>query len=347
MSSQGGSQGGSQGVSLNQGSVHKPKTCPHCDLRVGSSGYVTCRVCQKKVHALCTDLTTSDFNDKAILQAFSCKCCRPSPADIELDKLNMVNLDILTDIQVVKHLVLEVRCLRSLMSTYREENTLLRTEIVSCNTEVVACRAEVVSCRAEIRDLKKALSTPASSTIGDRSRSRTPSRIPQKSPASSLATVKFQSSFERKPAQNFSAQPTPNRESSSRRVSSSVRPGGMPMRGEKRVLRVGKKEAGHRALPTAPPVPIARIRTRRVFVSGIEAGVSAEKLYDHLKICKVFPLRVSKIRTKYDSYSSFIVDLSEIDYDKLFDEDLWQSETVIKDFVGKRDIPVLEMFPSA
>jgi len=117
-------------------------------------------------------------------------------------------------------------------------------------------------------------------------------------------------------------------------------------RGQVRTLRVTAHESDEQPFATAPRVSLNRVRTKQVFISGLNPSHKAAELFQYLKSNSISPLRICKIKPKFDSYSSFIVEVSEIDYEKLFVNRLWQKDTLIKDFIGRNQPPTLEQYPS-
>jgi len=113
------------------------------------------------------------------------------------------------------------------------------------------------------------------------------------------------------------------------------------------MLKVGRNElSSNNKKPNLPRMPLARIRSKQVFVSGLAGSVTAKELHTYLYTCSMQPLQVAKIKTKYGSYSSFVVNVSEIDFNEMFNEDIWASETLIKDFHRAENWKILETFLS-
>lgn len=88
------------------------------------------------------------------------------------------------------------------------------------------------------------------------------------------------------------------------------------------------------------PAMKKKINTRAVMVSGTADGVSAEEMYNHLKsnAC-VHPVSVKLLKRKQASQyagNPFYIEVIDVDFDNLlFDEDLWDSEIVVREFSGK------------
>ena len=113
-----------------------------------------------------------------------------------------------------------------------------------------------------------------------------------------------------------------------------------------RTLRVTHHVNGVSPPSTAPKVPQIRLRSKEIFVSGVAADFKSGQMHAHLKANNILPIRVRKIKPKFDSYSSFIVDVSEIDYEKVFNSQLWFPNTIIKDYRERGSPSIVEEFPS-
>ena len=105
--------------------------------------------------------------------------------------------------------------------------------------------------------------------------------------------------------------------------------------------------------PLAPDtgLPVARVRIneRQVFVSGLDPSVDAARLYRHLHSKGIKPKWVVQTQSAHDSYHSFIVAVTELSFDAIFDWDyalgLWKEGTLIKEHNSRRNYTELARHP--
>lgn len=76
-------------------------------------------------------------------------------------------------------------------------------------------------------------------------------------------------------------------------------------------------------------------RPRRIFVSKLSPCTTSAQLTAHLSSVDVTPLSCQRLKTKYDSYSSFCVTVSEDSFQHLADPSLWPKDCLFKPFRGK------------
>lgn len=312
--------------------------CPNCDTYVGTKNTIRCSACEKLVHILCTELTGADvLSQTGSLDSFRCNVCvHANTEDMEAE------LGAISDSVDVKQLLLtlvgEVKAVRATMKRYEESNALLEKEV---------------------RRLTAALQLTAAGHGKDRER---------RSRSRSASRVAFSANRQRNVRPAAVAIHTA-KSSTQRRIGGNVQP---KQAGSRRILNVGDAARNvHSPLaPTAitasyPPtsqsepvdaapasisaLPVARvnIRTNLLFLSRLDSNVTAVQVHNHLAKHRISALRVRKIKPRFASHSSFILDVPEIEASKVFDESLWGKGTLIMDYRNRRkNVDVVETFPS-
>lgn len=92
---------------------------------------------------------------------------------------------------------------------------------------------------------------------------------------------------------------------------------------------VGKKTGGDNRL---------RAATKRswVFVSRLDTSVTKENLELYLKNSKVEDFVCLELETKYDTYKSFKIGVSDISFEKIMDPEFWDEGILVKEYVPLR-----------
>jgi hypothetical protein len=97
-----------------------------------------------------------------------------------------------------------------------------------------------------------------------------------------------------------------------------------------RTLLIGNKNGS--SLPTVPK----RVRTKALFVSRFSPEVSSadveQSLKDQLELAS---LKCTKLKTKYDSYSSFHISVSEDDFHLINNADVWPAGCLVAPYFGR------------
>jgi hypothetical protein len=97
-----------------------------------------------------------------------------------------------------------------------------------------------------------------------------------------------------------------------------------------RPLLIGNKSGS--SLSTVPK----RVRTKALFVSRFSPEVSSaeveQSLNDQLELVS---LKCTRLKTKYNSYSSFHISVSEDDFDLINDANLWPTGCLIAPYYGR------------
>lgn len=137
-------------------------------------------------------------------------------------------------------------------------------------------------------------------------------------------------------------------------------------RSRRNVLHVGgtsnnkfdkKQNDGPRTCPAPPTgseplqlLPVARfkLRHREVFIARLDKSITAARMHAHLKSNGITAYWVKKVEPRYAAHSSsFIVNVTNIDYAKLFEQRLWADGTLVMDFKSRDVAPkITEVFPS-
>ena len=76
-------------------------------------------------------------------------------------------------------------------------------------------------------------------------------------------------------------------------------------------------------------------RKKAIFLSRLGPDVTISEITEFLTKHNLKHLKVNKLRTKYDSYSSFHIELEEERFDELFDAKHWPKGSFISQFYGK------------
>lgn len=102
------------------------------------------------------------------------------------------------------------------------------------------------------------------------------------------------------------------------------------------------------AMGNSSQLPAARyqMRCKEVFVSRLEQGITSARVHAHLKEYGISALCVKKIQPRLSTHSSFIINVTNIDYAKLFEERLWAIGTIIMDYRERGTGPkIIEIYP--
>lgn len=263
--------------------------------------------------------------------------------------------DLRAEVAALKNLLSEacasLSFLGDVVTELREENRLLRRDHVAGLAHQAAI---VASLREEVRCLRGELARPPPSPPAS-PKPANPFMPPVTSPQSGIPT---RSSFAEAAAgaagegapflSSTTASPFVDRPSSqpatalSTLVSPSVHPLPPPPRSDtafngpptnlqkkRSPPRVGASEASQLVVVHRPP------SSRAIFVSKLSANTTSAQLLAHLSTVQVTPLSCKRLRTKYDSYSSFCVTVNEECFRRLSDPSMWPKGCLFKPFQGK------------
>ena len=96
---------------------------------------------------------------------------------------------------------------------------------------------------------------------------------------------------------------------------------------EKRVMGSRKIEGGFLK---------AAVVTADVFVGRVECNVTAENVSTYVKdVFAIDPIYVTKLNIRSDQYAAFKINVKVSDRDKLFDENLWPQDIIVKKFYNR------------
>lgn len=308
-------------------------TCLLCSCPFfGKQQFFRCEKCEKRVHAKCVTWPDDELDLlKSGSRSFCCNLCelnqqgvKPSdndptacspqlslsqtgspfsscapPGDLDgsLAGLRRLLLDALEGISFLSEEV----------SQLREENERLRKDHsrgVEQQTQVVA------SLRAEVRCLRDELSRRATAmpvkTPADSGKSPT---LTTSTPASTRANVPvLQRTAERRDAV------------SPRDFASSTEKAPETTQKNKKTSALSVAQRQH--------------RPKAIFVSNLSSETTSSDLTNHLKALNISPLSCRRLRTKYQSYSSFHVAVDEEALKRLNDPSMWPMGCLFKPFRG-------------
>lgn len=330
--------------------------CPNCYRYVGSADYIMCAKCDSKVHLLCTQLTSEDaVNKSQALSDFVCSDCSPA-SDYEDSVSDMdaeAALDVVSDANsegLLRAILKEVLALRRSgvlkeLQTLRRSNRRLEREVclLSAKVDQLTARANAAAAARPPSARGRQATRQTNRRASSRPRSISSCR------SNSISSV----SFARQPVVRA------RNASNGRGVTK------QPLKGNERSRRAAGRvprpsqsdncsthdEPNRLSQPTpdkAALLPVARcqLRHREIFVGGLEHDVSASRVHSYLKQHNITALSVKKIEPRFSAHSSFIVAVTNIDYTKLFDERLWATGTIVKNFKTRGSGPkVTESFP--
>lgn len=313
--------------------------CPNCRRHVGSSDYILCAKCDTKVHLKCTEITTEDtMSQSPALIEFQCDDCHPPPvdencvamdADVEQGPSSATPADVI------------LRVLLKEVGELRKSNASLVRQVAYLTAKV------------------EELSVP-------REQPRATARSVQRSPQLRKRSVSSQRSSSRVAFNN--SRPLPKQKSIPL-AGGTIQHSWRSSRHSRRVLEIGERNSGSgryfgalsnrsnriknsdvQPTPNAQQLPVARFQLshKEVFVSRLDRCVTAAQVHAHLKDNGISALRVRKIQPHFATHSSFVVDVTKIDYNKMFSETIWATGTVIMDFKNRgAPLTVTEFFPTS
>lgn len=70
-------------------------------------------------------------------------------------------------------------------------------------------------------------------------------------------------------------------------------------------------------------------------MSSIDPEVTSVNIRDHLKEQGICNTEVVRLRTKYDSYASFHIEVDDSIFDELFNVDIWPAGSLVTQFFGR------------
>lgn len=328
----------------------RSKECVNCFRPLNKLGSVQCCVkdCGRFVHAVCSKLSEDELNKHHSDYKGHCykchNCCPPVDEADDGEEEDLSDEDISDQPQShTGHLVLlrkiyaELKVVRCTLKRYDDENVRLR---------------------CEVSDLRRCIlnNTRDSSRSRSHSRSRSNSR-------SRRPNVKHNREDRKKEERNqaapsvFFENVNPNRRNRQTpppgrsQLTTSGQVKANPAKSKIRSLRVVRNEEDEEE--TAMIISAAdgvrmnpvRVKLHQIYISNLSIGTTAKHVYDHLRSKNISPRNVRKVKPSVDEYSSFIVDVTELSYEKMFLSKTWPVDTYIQDYVPRREATVIEVFP--
>lgn len=335
--------------------VKEAQLCPNCETYVGKKNTVRCDGCEQLVHILCTELTIDDVvSQTGNFTGFKCNACdhaRDITSDPDMETDGGVLPGALDERSLLLGLVKEIRLLRATVERLEATNSKLERDVRDLTGVIEASKTK------RGRQGERA----------SRSRSRVGS-----SRSTSTSCVGFASSRHRSDNQaaakavHVSTRPPVRRAANNarfknkqlRRVlnvgdsTTAISSAGEPAGAEAAVMHasISQQKQPRAVSQQAPLLPAARanFRTSQIFVSRLDYNVTAAQVHAHLKQSDISVFKVRKIRPRFPSHSSFIIDVPEIEAAKVFNEALWSKGTLVMDYRSKRGpVDILEYFPAA
>lgn len=87
-----------------------------------------------------------------------------------------------------------------------------------------------------------------------------------------------------------------------------------------------------------------------MFVSNIDPSINAAHMYNYLLKNGIKPKWVVQTKPMYDSYSSFVIAVTELPFETLSDRNrtlgLWNDGTIVKEYCARKESTVLSRFPA-
>lgn len=310
--------------------------CPMCHVSVANTtrNTIQCIQCELWVHvSKCTDLKATDLIDKRVTGRFTCKHC--------LERLEM-EIDAETITQ---------------QASSSQENVLGRilTELMSLRKETFELRKlipEIALLRDENAEMRRMIQKLSSSPEASRSASRGRSASKQPSATRMLkgpleAGAKTPRSADMRFEMDSRKGSVTTKTTARLDFAKAVRGRSEPAkpRQPQRMLRVERKQseaAGCFRLPKSN----VRLFSRRVLVVLRDTDIEAQGLYEYLGKMTAGVISVTSLRRRFDHYRSFVIECNEMIVEKLFDESLWDPDTLVKEYNGvPRNDMVLSCFP--
>lgn len=294
-----------------------------------------CTMCADWIHLRCSTLTSADLQDKDKLNAVKCiPCTAGEEEDMEQEgaisavEANNPSLD--HGAILLKQILAELKAIKKSMKNLENENAELKASVMSLTD-------------TNNRLVKQVAVLQRSANIGNR-QNRSESRVRLATDVLEKPMTQKRSSLQR------------NRSPSSIRGNSMRRTHGVVPDQRKRNMLI--KRVDRRSIPspeespppTRPRLPTTRtrIQTRKLHISNMCETVTAEAVYKHVVAYgKVHPITVKKLRNRAGGNGSrFFIEVLDIDYDNIINDELWENDTEIAFYRGplRADL-VMESFP--
>lgn len=312
-------------------------TCQNCKKVIYSRKETSlrCTGCADWIHLRCSALSSADLRDKEKLDAVKCKLCTAPEEEIESDE--PMNIEETTNHgsedggHLLRQILAELKTIKKSVMNLKNENTELKIAVMSLT-------------EANNRLVKQVAILQRNTTTGNR-QDRSESR------------VRLAPDVMEKPVSQKHVSRQRNRSLSSTRGNSVRRIQGNNVGSRKKKALIKRVE--HRAIPgpeessllRKPRLPTVktRIQTRRLHISNMCESVTAEAVYKHVVTYgNVHPITVKRLRNRGGgSGSRFYVEVLDVDYDNVINDELWENDTEISFYRGPlRNDLVTDSFPS-
>lgn len=324
-------------------------TCVSCKLPCLSSGeYVICKgYCSGLLHNECCAK-----NEEGVTVQLCSKCQDSVPKRLSSEWV----------FQIISGLSRSVASLRLELSEVRKENTSLRETILERLpppdywTRTTALLAhppllddQATSCGTVLDDalqrrsgsngdaLSSSSSHPSHSSSRPSSSSSHPPQQQQRAAANNATSIgsKKAPRTTRKTPPLSAAVVVGSSSSSSPSSSSPTATSNVNTKFERfsksRPLTKGSAQSkeGSQRLGAVPPV-----QSRRLFVSKVRKGFAASDMYHHVKTLGANPIRVDRLTTRVDHYTSFCITVSAEDFKTIDSSSVWEEDVVFRQFNG-------------
>lgn len=303
------------------------ESCPVCgDTTRDRRNLIRCSACDHWVHvASCTDLKATEIIDARVTTAFKCRVCALE-ADPQMDTTDATTAASTSD-QMLSRILAEVLSLRR--ETF---------ELKKLCPQVAALREE----NAELRSMIRRLS-PQATVHGATHRGRTPSK--QSTPKMAARSNAGNSNTPLSAGVRFAgrtATPTSGSRPCAARTKT-LPPNYRPRRvnqsetrPRQRTLRINKREQ-----PANPTFPKSNVRlfSQRILVVLRDTDTDSKGLFDYLASNDIHVISVVGLKQKFQHYRTFVIECNEMITDQLFDEKLWDSGTLVKEYLGSAPTP--------
>lgn len=295
-----------------------------------------CTICNEWIHLRCSVLTSADLQSKEKIEAIKCNRCE-ARADEEDECDEAIILDATqastSDNELLKQILAELKSVKKSLKVLVNENTELKISVEA-----------LTNANSRLAKQVESLSVQRAKIGGrtDRSQSR----------------VRLAADINEKRGPQGREPRQRNKRVSSPRDNIMTRPNGSgsdTMKRKTLIKRIDRRviPGVEATIPSAKPrLPSARtrIQTRKLHISNMSESVTAEAVYKHVVTHgNVHPIAVKKLRTRRAGCGSrFHVEVLDVDYDNVINDDLWEDGTEISFYRGPLHADlVIETFPNA
>lgn len=97
-----------------------------------------------------------------------------------------------------------------------------------------------------------------------------------------------------------------------------------------RVIITGNSDNDHDKLKASTPGP----KKKAIFVSRLNPDTSSTDILSHIKERVGCDAKCVKLKTKFDTYASFWIQVQEVDFPTIFTAKMWPSGILLSEFMG-------------